>query len=291
MTTSKSDRHKSIRDRLKHAARQSGVPFNKFVRQEALKELLCRGLKQRHDFLLKGALSLEAEVALLGIVLNSEAMTTDADLATRDAVGDLVNAITLVCSDESSESFEYQIAKDVIKKRGAGRKLTVTVFIDGRRFTDIHLDIGTARVDMPNRQVNMGMDYKKEPFGDLSVECPEVALADKLHAFAKDRGGRSNTRYRDLPDMLLIGKVAVSHSIRLEDLRYAVEKVFGDEPIPERFPEPPAEWPSTLEVRADYLPNDKSEIVTLCREFWDPVLSADWKTRKLCSLSSDGWVN
>jgi hypothetical protein len=110
---------------------------------------------------------------------------------------------------------------------------------------------------------------------------PEIAVAEKLHAYTKPRP-RTNSRMRDLPDIGLLASEYVFDCERLASNVSLAFEHYGTHPLPDLLPDPPADWAPRYAKLADEheLPWLDVEALTVAvRGFIDPVLageSAEW---------------
>ena len=110
---------------------------------------------------------------------------------------------------------------------------------------------------------------------------PEIAVAEKLHAYTKPRP-RVNSRMRDLPDIGLLASDCTFDCQRLASTISMAFDHYGTHPVPDRLPIPPADWaPRYAKLADEYdLPWLDVEALTVAvRKFIDPVLageSAKW---------------
>jgi hypothetical protein len=79
--------------------------------------------------------------------------------------------------------------------------------MDGRDFARFHVDVGVGDEVLEPLEVVTGEDWLG--FGgvvppSLPIISAEQQFAEKLHAYTLPRGGRVNTRTKDLIDMVLL---------------------------------------------------------------------------------------
>ncbi len=276
----KSNLYKSVNDRLKVAAQREGVNVDHLRKQLCVKHFLSRRLYKVTDrFIVKGALLLEASLALKGEHLTE--LTRDADLAMREDRQDLEDLIRKACEPRSEDPYEFEIyAVDRRDNHYATLGFRIRVYLDGREFTSISLDVVSKEPSgswSGSQQIDLGTDIDGDSFGVLPAQPLAYALADKLHAYVRERSGGPNIRYRDLPDMVVhvreLGQMVPS----LEKMRKAVSEVFalfGDEP-PKTFPSPPETWPEQLKIRTSDKETSTKELYETARTFWNPVLAGE----------------
>jgi hypothetical protein len=74
------------------------------------------------------------------------------------------------------------------------------------------------------------------------VASPAQHFAEKVHALTREHGDRTNTRVRDLVDLLLLIELRL---VSPADVVPAVRHVFdtrGTHAVPSAIPDPPASW-------------------------------------------------
>jgi predicted nucleotidyltransferase component of viral defense system len=87
------------------------------------------------------------------------------------------------------------------------------------------------------------------PPGEFCGISKEDQFAEKLHAYTRPREGRSNSRVKDLIDMVLL----IDLGLESARLRKALEKTFArrnSHPLPPSLDAPPEFWPKPYEALA-----------------------------------------
>ena len=143
--------------------------------------------------------------------------------------------------------FVFSIGQPTRDLEGApygGARYPVEVRMAGRIFARFHLDVASGDPVLEPIQTARGGDWLA--FAGLgSVPFPMISkeqqFAEKLHAYTLPRGGRSNSRVRDLVDMFLLVRTGMDARL-VRDAIQAVFKRRGTHPPPDRFPAPPADW-------------------------------------------------
>ena len=160
-----------------------------------------------------------------------------------------------------------------------GRRLAVRARLGGVPYGDpFRLDLSLAdRLVMPPDRV-FGSDLLE--FIDVgpvehSVYPEEAHVAEKLHAYAMPRDGRTNSRTKDLVD---IGLLAQHTTFDADDLHRSIVATFefrGTNPVPTALEAPPKEWRRRYEKMRDrdnLAWEQIDALLELCRRFLDPVL-------------------
>jgi hypothetical protein len=120
------------------------------------------------------------------------------------------------------------------------------------------------------------LDFIGVPAPTIRTYPIETHIAEKLHAYTATRA--TNTRWRDLPDLALLGSIGELHASRI---RQAIRQTFDfrdTHPVPDTIPDPPAAWEPIYarEAPKEELPwLTLPELVVQVRRFLVPVLAGD----------------
>lgn len=278
----------ALEDRLRNQSRESGVDLQRLRRRAVVERLLVR-LEETAPgrWILKGGMAVEFRLR------DRARATRDLDLALRgelddaEAVRDLL--IESLATDPDHDSFEFAVGPPTpLQVDEAGRpgwRFTVDAGLAGRLFAAIRLDVvarreeitGTERLALPGTMAFAGM-----PTRDVEVVDRRQHFAEKLHALTRIYQDRPSSRVRDLPDlMLLIEDGLVADGQLVARVRHVFD-VRGTHPVPDRIPNPPADWDrryaelaGELDVTATTL--DRAEQVL--RDFWAAALADEKSAR------------
>lgn len=271
----------ALRDRLRRVAIEKGESW--LIHQRKLMvfdRLLARLLIAAPDrWILKGAVALDFR-------FGDRARTTmDLDLARQDdedaATSDLLAAQAIDLGDFFTFSIE-RIQRLSGVAEGAVR-YRVRADIDGSRFEEVTLDIGFADPLELLPDLLQGPDL----FGFAgipSIAVPALTLnqhvAEKLHAYTRDYGGRQSSRVKDLVDLVLISSTAEFEAGRL---RHEIDRTFasrGTQSVPESVPAPPESWDTPYRRLASEIDLNPDVAVGHRRTvaFLDPILSGNAPT-------------
>ena len=238
----------ALEARLGDLARSKGVDVQRLRKQTAFDRLLCRLFQlPGNSLVLKGGYAMELRLA-------GSRTTRDIDLVERGSFpgpGRLQERILRLLQAGAAldlkDFFAYSIGEPTQGLEGApygGARYPVEVHMAGRIFARFHLDVASGDPVLEPIQTIRGGDWlafaglDTVPFPMISKE---QQFAEKLHAYTLPRGGRSNTRVRDLVDMFLLVQTGMDAHL----VREAIQAVFkrrGTHPSPDRLPAPPAEW-------------------------------------------------
>ncbi len=278
---------KSLEERLRAEASRSKVPLQRVRKHVVFERFLGRLLKVRQEgWALKGAVALNFR---LGTVTRT---TNDLDLGTsigqaaldrivRDATDvDLGDYLQFVITGRDTQSYqELTLLRFSIESRLAGRT-----------FETFHIDVAIVReMDFVSDQV---LAPALLSFADIDpVSVPTIPLeshiADKVHALTRPRGGRLNTRVKDLADLVMLASTP-HFNFDTEAIAVAIVSIFRIEPthdVPEALPGMPAVWNAeyrriaeTMDIEADLLDINEGEKVV--HSAVDPAL------RRACEIIS-----
>lgn len=166
-----------------------------------------------------------------------------------------------------------------------GFRFRATARLAGRDYGNPRFGLDIAFGNPMLLPVDELVDY--DWLGFIGVSAPtirtypiETHIAEKLHAYTAAR--TTNTRWKDLPDLALLGSIT---DLKARRLRQAIQQTFDfreTHPVPNVIPDPPTSWESIYSVQAieEELPwLTLPDLLTQVRRFLEPVLaSADIET-------------
>ena len=255
---------RALEDRLQDIAGKEGVDLQRLRRQVAFDRLLARLFQAAQPralpWVLKGGYAMELRI-------KAARTTKDIDLTMRSVLSpgekkdDKKNLAVLEKLQEaaafsSDDFFVYTIGEPISDLDAApygGARFPVEARLDGRVFVGFHLDVGIGDAVMEPLEVIEGRDW----LGFAGIASPslymiprEQQFAEKLHAYTLPRQGATNSRVRDLVDMVLLihsgtlGEAQVAEAIRVTFDRR------GTHAVPNLLPQPPTDWQKPYEALA-----------------------------------------
>jgi hypothetical protein len=266
----------ALEARLATSAREAGVDLNRLRRRVVFERVLVRLDTQPGGWVLKGGLALEVRWHDRARATRDIDLATRVPAATEDA---LRTALAEALSrDPHGDWFQFVLGSSRALTLDAagrpGRRYPIEARLAGRQFAQVTADVveraeeigGTERVPLPGALAFAGIAP-----GTVEIIDRDQHFAEKLHALTKSYGERSNTRTRDLVDLLMLledGLQPTSELLTRVRHVFAVRATHG---VPVAVPDPPAEWAvayaalaADLELRATTIERGIEEL----RAFW-----------------------
>ena len=279
---------RALEDRLQDIAGKESVDLQRLRRQVAFDRLLARLFQAAQPralpWVLKGGYAMELRI-------KAARTTKDIDLTMRSVFSsgekkdDKKNLAVLEKLQEaaafsSDDFFVYTIGEPIADLDAApygGARFPVEARLDGRVFVGFHLDVGIGDAVMEPLEVIEGRDW----LGFAGIASPslymiprEQQFAEKLHAYTLPRQGATNSRVRDLVDMvLLIQSATLAHKKVTEAIRVTFERR-KTHSLPNTLPVPPAEWqkPYRALARECGLSGQVEDAFAVLQMFMEPIL-------------------
>jgi hypothetical protein len=243
---------RALEDRLRAAAAERGQPLNDLRLKVVIERLLARLFAAPDPpWLLKGGYAMELRY-------RPRARTTrDVDLAiaTDALAGELAGLLAQVreelqaaVSTDPGDFFEFRIGTprgDVAGAPLGGGRFPIEARLAGREYARFHLDVGFGDAVIGAAERLVGEDHLAfagvTPGIALAISRAQQ-LAEKAHAYTFPWDDRTNTRTKDLVDMiLLIERGALDPGESTAALR-ATFDTRGTHALPPELPRPPAVW-------------------------------------------------
>jgi len=243
------DFRKSLEARLKNMTIMNGENLQRLRRKVAFDRLLTRLFSSSEQaFFLNGGYAMELR-------LKTARATKDIDLTSLKKMkgkNDLLSLMILddlrsLAQQDLGDFFVYRIGEAQIDLNNApygGARYPVTSLLDGKIFVRFQLDVG-ADVLVTHIETVQGanwLDFCGIPPTTFYMISIEQQFAEKLHAYTLPRPLRSNTRVKDLVDMVLLTKM---RSLDLKILKEALNQIFKireTHPLPAQLDLPPQNW-------------------------------------------------
>jgi predicted nucleotidyltransferase component of viral defense system len=236
---------RALEDRLNAASKAEGVDLQRMRRQVAFDRLLARLFAEGNPpWRLKGGYALELKLSVART-------TRDLDLGLGSGMSpgeDLLDALQTAAARDAGDFFVYAVGEPVMDLDGApygGSRHPVECSLDGRLFARFHLDIGMGDIQREPFEWTESRDwlgFAGIPAGRFPSISREEHFAQKLHAYTMPRGERSNTRVKDLIDLVLLIDADIMDKERLKrDIADTFQRR-KTHPVPNMLESPPGFW-------------------------------------------------
>jgi len=245
----------ALENRLQTRAREEGTDLQRLRRQVAFDRFLARmfskGPKAAYPWVLKGGYAMELRV-------QSARTTKDLDLtlhdgthlpkdakARREQVRGMLQEAATIRFDDYFEFLAGEAREDLDGAPEGGSRYPVQAQMDGRDFARFPVDVGIGDEVIEPLDVVTGKDWLG--FGGVAppsfpIISAEQQFAEKLHAYTLPRGERTNTRTKDLIDMVLLirgGKLERKKTTAAVGVTFARRATHE---VPGKLDSPPGEW-------------------------------------------------
>ena len=261
----------ALEERLRTESLTTGMALSRLRKTVVFDRLLARLLEGEPEaWILKGGLALQLR-------LQDRARTTrDIDLHTRERTEIALDLLVSSALIDLGDYFRFEVARP--PGMDAPLRCAVRATLAGRAFESFHVDLGSEEGRVGSAS-HLRVTSLLEFAGIPAVEFPCFPLgqhvAEKVHALVRPRGGRDNSRVKDLVDIVLIAETGQVDTV---ELRAALLAKFAADPacdLPPRLPDPPRAWEPQyralardLALRAPTL----DEGVAVARTLVDPAL-------------------
>ena len=259
----------ALEDRLKQLARAQGTDLMRLRRQVAFDRLLARLFAEPDPpWLLKGGYAFE-----LRLGAKAARATKDIDLSIpvpsrvaddADQLPQSPNALNSRIRERLQDAAECHLHDGFVFRIGApivdldaapygGARYPVEARVDNRAFVTFHLDvgIGDAVATAPEWLISQDLlSFAGIPPAKAAVLSREQQYAEKIHAYTLPRGERTNTRVKDLVDLVLLLNMGLPDA---DAVRRALGATFtrrATHAMPRVLPSPPGVWRHTYDVLA-----------------------------------------
>jgi len=253
----------ALENRLQMRARDEKKDLQRLRREVAfdrfLARIFLRGPKADYPWLLKGGYAMEFRIQFARA-------TKDLDLTLHDGTGLSKNPkerreevramLQEAMRARLDDFFEFLIGEAREDLEGApegGSRYPIQAQMDGRDFARFPIDIGIGDEVIEPLDVVTGKDWLG--FGGIAppsfpIISAEQQFAEKLHAYTLPRGERTNTRTKDLIDMMLLIR---GGNLEQEKTVIAIRATFkrrATHEVPRKLDSPPAEWAQVFDALA-----------------------------------------
>jgi hypothetical protein len=253
----------ALENRLQMRARDEKTDLQRLRREVAfdrfLTRIFLRGPKVDYPWLLKGGYAMELRIQFARA-------TKDLDLTLHDGTGlskvpkergeEVRAMLQEAVRARLDDFFEFLIGEAREDLDGApegGSRYPIQAQMDGRDFARFPVDVGIGDEVIEPLDVVTGKDWLG--FGGIAppsfpIISAEQQFAEKLHAYTLPRGERTNTRTKDLIDMMLLIRGGNLEQERAAAAIRATFKRRATHEVPRKLDSPPAEWMPVFDALA-----------------------------------------
>lgn len=211
--------------------------------------------------------------------------TKDVDVTvafrTDEPEGELLRRLQRAGAIELGDFFSFKISvprkSELTKPTYGGKRFSVEAIVAGKVLLAFALEASFGEVPAPEWMDARMLDFVEGlERRSIPIYPAVLHIAEKLHAYSERR--TRNTRYRDLPDIIVLAR---GKAFEANQLRRAIVETFAyrkthneGHDLPAATPPPPASWirdAPSLHLLAQL--EDFDELFPLARAFLDPVLA------------------
>lgn len=246
----------ALEERLKQTARTERLDLMRLRRQVAFDRLIARLFAMSDvPWLLKGGYTFELRLG------GKARATKDLDLSvpdprplttgtndTSDTNAVILDRLREAVAVNLGDGFEFRIGVPMADLDAApygGARYPIEVRLDNRTFVTFHLDVGVGDANVAGPEWITGPDllgFAGIPPAHAAALSREQQFAEKIHAYTLPRGGRTNTRVKDLVDLVLLLRLGLPDTETLKRALHATFERRTTHPIPATLEPPPAAW-------------------------------------------------
>jgi hypothetical protein len=280
----------SLEDRLRRTATERGIPLNtlrlKFVMERLLAPLFAI---VDPPWLLKGGYAMELRYrpgarTTRDLDLSIENPTSAATAPARLAV--VREELQTAAEIDPGDYLRFTIAVAQTELQGAplgGARFPCEAKLAGKLYGRFHLDVGLGDVSTGATERLTGdsiLEFAGIPPAVVLAVPKAQQFAEKIHAYTFPWKDRTNTRTKDLVDLVLFVQTAsLPGPIKLREALAATFARRKSHPLPEELSQPPVTW------EADYLAmagEAQLSAATLADGF--AVVSDFWRSAQLGTI-------
>jgi len=274
----------ALEQRLNTVAGERNVPLNTLRLKLLIERLLARLFAQPNPpWLLKGGYAMELRYRPKARTTQDIDLTIGADervAGSENQVERIREELQTAADIDLGDNLKFLIAvarTELLGAPGGGARFPVEARMAGRIFGSFHIDVGIGDALYGTPERLQGEDLLAfagiRPAEVLAIPAAQQ-FAEKVHAYTFPWTDRTNTRSRDLVDMVLLIEAG---NITPEEANGAIKAIFQirrTHEIPTVLPDPPASWADEFVAMAT---ETQIEAATLTRasetlrRFWADV--------------------
>ena len=269
----------SLEARLKTLAAQRGIPLNTLRLKLVIERLLARLFASPNPpWLLKGGYAMELRYrprARTTRDIDLSCMTGQAELDARLQV--IREQLQAAAALDLGDHLAFLIETPTTELEGApqgGARFPCEAFLAGKTYGRFHIDLGFGDEMSAHPETLVGDDllsFAGIPPGHILAITKAQQFAEKLHAYTFPWADRTNTRTKDLVDLVLLIETA---SVTPTEVAAAIKATFQrrmTHDIPIELHAPPPSWSNefaSLAAEAQLLASALATAFETLQEFW-----------------------
>jgi hypothetical protein len=268
---------RALETRLKQRSAANGTDLGRLRRGVVFDRVAARlAAAPGGPWILKGGAAMEFRLAQRARMTKDLDVVLKADLLIPDDVRDIL--IDCLSVDQDGDRFTFQVgpctplAADRAER--PAWRLSVDAWLAGKPFGTVRLDVvlrsdelaGTEQLRLPGT-----LSFADIPVGTIEAVDRRQHFAEKLHALTREYPDRSNTRIKDLVDLVLLIETGLEADIALTRTVRHVFAVRATHPYPAAIPDPPDSWRAGYPIIAAGLTRTPAEMTAALRTvriFW-----------------------
>ena len=253
----------ALENRLQMRARDEKTDLQRLRREVAfdrfLARIFLRGPKADYPWLLKGGYAMELRIQFaratkdLDLTLHDGTGLSKDPKERREEVRAMLQEAVRARLDDFFEFLVGEAREDLDGAPEGGSRYPIQAQMDGRDFARFPVDVGIGDEVIEPLDVVTGKDWLG--FGGIAapsfpIISAEQQFAEKLHAYTLPRGERTNTRTKDMIDMMLLIR---GGNLEQEKTAAAIRATFkrrATHEVPRKLDSPPAEWAPVFDALA-----------------------------------------
>lgn len=260
----------ALEERLKQTAHAQGIDLMRLRRQVAFDRLLARLFAESESaapWLLKGGYAFELRLGAYARTTKDIDLTIPAPSqlganagTSPQAQNTLIARIRERLQDAAErdlhDGFAFRIGAPMADLDAApygGARYPVEARLDNRTFATFHLDVGVGDAIATPPEWLTGQDllgFAGIPPAHAAALSREQQFAEKIHAYTLPRGERTNTRVKDLVDLVLLLNMGLPDADAVRRALHATFTRRATHEVPLILPPPPDVWRPTYDALA-----------------------------------------
>ncbi|HZC07214.1 MAG TPA: nucleotidyl transferase AbiEii/AbiGii toxin family protein [Ktedonobacterales bacterium] len=257
----------ALEERLKQAARAQSIDLMRLRRQVAFDRLLARLFSDSESappWLLKGGYAFELRLGAYArttkdidlAIPEPRQLGADASTSPQAQNAHIRERLQDAAERDLHDGFAFRIGAPMAELDAApygGARYPIEARLDNRTFATFHLDVGVGDAIATPPEWLTGQDllgFADIPPVHVAALSREQQFAEKIHAYTLPRGEHTNTRVKDLVDLVLLLNMGLSDA---DAVRVALHATFtrrSTHELPFILPPPPDAWRTAYDALA-----------------------------------------